>query len=94
MHRFIVADLGNRTTLIAQQDHPMLATLTMTNEIIAIDDWVLPQGRSNAANSRAECLERARPGGSTRRIDQASAGLLMQYGVAPARRVPGRSSPR
>ena len=27
---------------IAQHDHPMLAALTMTSEIIAIEDWVLP----------------------------------------------------
>jgi hypothetical protein len=28
--------------LIAQHDHPLLAGLTMTSEIIAIEDWVLP----------------------------------------------------
>jgi len=26
---------------IAQHDHPLLAALTMTSEIIAIEDWVL-----------------------------------------------------
>ena len=43
---------------IAQHDHPMLAALTMTSEIIAIEDWVLPQGTSKAARNRAEYLQR------------------------------------
>ena len=34
---------------IAQHDHPLLAALTMTSEIIAIEDWVLPHGTSKAA---------------------------------------------
>ena len=43
---------------IAQHDHPMLAALTMTSKIIAIEDWVLPQGTSPAAKDRVEYLER------------------------------------
>jgi hypothetical protein len=43
---------------IAQHDHPLLAALTMTSEIIAIEDWVLPQGTAKAAKNRAEYLER------------------------------------
>jgi len=43
---------------IAQHDHPMLAALTMTSKIIAIEDWVLPQGTAKAAKNRAEYLER------------------------------------
>ncbi len=43
---------------IAQHDHPMLAALTMTSEIIAIEDWVLPQGTSKAAKNRSEYLQR------------------------------------
>lgn len=43
---------------IAQHDHPMLAALTMTSEIIAIEDWVLPQGTSKAAKNREEYLAR------------------------------------
>ncbi|MBL8581473.1 MAG: amidohydrolase family protein [Rhizobiaceae bacterium] len=43
---------------IAQHDHPMLAALTMTSEIIAIEDWVLPDGTSRAANNREEYLAR------------------------------------
>ncbi len=41
---------------IAQHDHPMLAALTMTSKIIAIEDWVLPQGTSPAAKDRVEYL--------------------------------------
>ncbi len=43
---------------IAQHDHPFLAALTMTSEIIAIEDWVLPQGTSKAAKTREEYLAR------------------------------------
>jgi len=43
---------------IAQHDHPLLAALTMTSDIIAIEDWVLPHGTSKAAKSREEYLER------------------------------------
>ncbi len=44
--------------LIAQHDHPLLAALTMTVPIIAIEDWVLPQGTSKAAKNHAEYLSR------------------------------------
>jgi hypothetical protein len=44
--------------LIAQHDHPLLAALTMTSEIIAIEDWVLPQGTSKAAKNHEEYLRR------------------------------------
>jgi len=43
---------------IAQHDHPLLAALTMTTEIIAIEDWVLPQGTSEAAKNRDGYLKR------------------------------------
>jgi predicted amidohydrolase YtcJ len=43
---------------IAQHDHPMLAALTMTSEIIAIEDWVLPQGTSKAAKNHEEYFAR------------------------------------
>jgi predicted amidohydrolase YtcJ len=43
---------------IAQHDHPLLAALTMTSEIVAIEDWVLPQGTSRAAKSHGEYLKR------------------------------------
>jgi len=44
--------------LIAQHDHPLLAGLTMTSEIIAIENWVLPQGTARAARNRSEYLQR------------------------------------
>lgn len=43
---------------IAQHDHPLLAALTMTASIIAIEDWVLPQGTVKAAKNREEYLSR------------------------------------
>lgn len=43
---------------IAQHDHPLLAALTMTSEIIAIEDWVLPQGTSPAAKDHADYLRK------------------------------------
>lgn len=43
---------------IAQHDHPLLAALTMTSTIIAIEDWVLPQGTSKAARGRDDYLKR------------------------------------
>lgn len=50
---------------IAQHDHPMLAALTMTSEIIAIEDWVLPQGTSKAAKNHAEYLQKLREANAT-----------------------------
>jgi predicted amidohydrolase YtcJ len=52
------ADLVVVPGFIAQHDHPMLAALTMTSKIIAIEDWVLPQGTFPAAKDRVEYLER------------------------------------
>jgi len=43
---------------IAQHDHPLLAALTMTSEIISIEDWVLPDGTRKAAKDRTEYLKR------------------------------------
>ena len=43
---------------IAQHDHPLLAALTMTAPIIAIEDWVLPHGTSKAAHNRTDYLQR------------------------------------
>jgi len=43
---------------VAQHDHPLLSALTMTAEIIAIEDWVLPQGTSRAAKNREDYLKR------------------------------------
>jgi cytosine/adenosine deaminase-related metal-dependent hydrolase len=43
---------------IAQHDHPLLTSLTMTSEIIAIEDWVLPSGTLPAADDREDYLRR------------------------------------
>jgi len=43
---------------IAQHDHPLLTALTMTSEIIAIEDWVLPSGTVPAARAPAEYRNR------------------------------------
>ncbi len=59
---------------IAQHDHPLLAGLTMTAEIIAIEDWVLPQGTAKAATGRAEYLRRL--GAASARLQDPEAVLL------------------
>ena len=43
---------------IAQHDHPMLAAVTMTTKIIAIEDWSMPDRTYPAAKNRDEYLER------------------------------------
>jgi predicted amidohydrolase YtcJ len=43
---------------IAQHDHPMLAAVTMTTQIIAIEDWVMPSKTFPAAKDRADYLQR------------------------------------
>jgi hypothetical protein len=43
---------------IAQHDHPLLAALTMTSEIIAIEDWELPDGARPAAKNRDDYLKK------------------------------------
>lgn len=44
--------------LIDQHVHPVLAALTMTLEIIAIEDWALPSGTSKAALTPEDYLAR------------------------------------
>ncbi len=43
---------------IAQHDHPFLAALAMTSEIIAIEDWVLPAGTVPAAKDHEDYIAR------------------------------------
>ena len=43
---------------IAQHDHPLLAALTMTSEIIAIEDWILPTGTVPAAENAEDYRQR------------------------------------
>ena len=43
---------------IAQHDHPLLSGLTMTSEIIATEDWVLPSGTVPAARDHDDYMKR------------------------------------
>src|SRR5690606_36246771 len=43
---------------VAQHDHPFLTALTMTAEIIAIEEWVLPSGTMPAARNADEYRKR------------------------------------
>ena len=43
---------------IAQHDHPVLAALTMSSEILAIEDWVLPGGTIPAVKDRQDFTNR------------------------------------
>jgi predicted amidohydrolase YtcJ len=43
---------------IAQHDHPMLAALTMSSEILAIEDWVLPGGTVPAVKDKDDFMAR------------------------------------
>jgi predicted amidohydrolase YtcJ len=41
---------------IAQHDHPLLAGITMTSKVIAIEDWVLPDQTFKAADNHDEYI--------------------------------------
>ncbi|MCV6825802.1 MULTISPECIES: amidohydrolase [Halocynthiibacter] len=43
---------------IAQHDHPVLAGLCMSSEILSIEDWVLPAGTVPAVKDKADFLTR------------------------------------
>ncbi len=43
---------------IAQHDHPMLAALTMSSEILAIEDWELPNKTVPAVTDKADFMAR------------------------------------
>lgn len=43
---------------IAQHDHPLLAALTMSSEILSIEDWVLPSGTVPAVRDKEDFVER------------------------------------
>ncbi len=63
--------------LIAQHDHPLLAGLTMTSEIIAIENWVLPTGMVKAAKNHEEYLKRLAEANSRMKDPDA---LLLTWG--------------
>ena len=43
---------------IAQHDHPLLAALTMSSEILSIEDWVLPTGTVPAVKDKKDFIDR------------------------------------
>ena len=43
---------------IAQHDHPLLAALTMSSEILSIEDWVLPSGIVPAVKDKKDFIDR------------------------------------
>lgn len=43
---------------VAQHDHPMLAALTMSSEILSIEDWVLPSGTVPAVKDKQDFIDR------------------------------------
>ena len=43
---------------IAQHDHPVLAALTMSSEILSIEDWVLPGGTVPAVTDKEDFMRR------------------------------------
>ncbi|PYG25038.1 amidohydrolase [Pelagimonas varians] len=43
---------------IAQHDHPLLAALTMSSEILSIEDWVLPSGTVLAVKDKKDFIDR------------------------------------
>jgi predicted amidohydrolase YtcJ len=62
---------------IAQHDHPLLSALTMTSEIIAIEDWVLSSGTVPAVDNPREY--RARLVEANEKLDD-PAELLFTWG--------------
>lgn len=43
---------------IAQHDHPVLAALTMSSEILSIEDWALPSGTVPAVKDKQDFVDR------------------------------------
>ena len=43
---------------VAQHDHPVLAALSMSSEILSIEDWVLPTGTVPAVKDKQDFLTR------------------------------------
>lgn len=43
---------------IAQHDHPLLAGITMTSEVIAIEDWITPDRTFKAAKNQQDYLQK------------------------------------
>ncbi|MCU4154995.1 amidohydrolase [Carboxylicivirga sp. A043] len=67
--------------LIAQHDHPLLSSLAMMSEIIAIEDWVLPQKTALAANNQKEYWQLLQEANKRLKIKDE---LLFTWGYHPA----------
>jgi predicted amidohydrolase YtcJ len=65
---------------VAQHDHPVLAALTMSSEILSIEDWVLPGGTAPAVEDKPDFLRRL--GEAVRAGDTDS--TLLSWGYHPA----------
>ena len=55
---------------IARHDHPLLTALAMISEIIAIEDWVLPNGTLPAANNAENYRQRLAEANAKRKDPQ------------------------
>ncbi|MBL8894297.1 MAG: amidohydrolase [Rhizobiales bacterium] len=66
---------------IAQHDHPVLAALTMSSEILSIEDWVLPTGTVPAVKDKRDFMERL--GQAVSRLEESNEALLT-WGYHPA----------
>ncbi len=67
--------------LIAQHDHPLLTSLAMTSEIIAIEDWNLPNKSIPAANNQEEYHKRLQEANDKLKTDDE---LLFTWGYHPS----------
>lgn len=66
---------------IAQHDHPLLSSLAMISEIIAIEDWVLPNKTSPAANNQKEYRQRLMNANNSLKTKEE---LLFTWGYHPS----------
>ena len=66
---------------IAQHDHPVLAALTMSSEILSIEDWVLPGGTVPAVKDKQDFLQRL---GSAVKAAAPSDEAVVTWGYQPA----------
>lgn len=66
---------------IAQHDHPVLAALTMSSEILSIEDWVLPSGTVPAVKDKQDFLQRL---ASAVKAAPPSDEALVTWGYHPA----------
>ena len=66
---------------VAQHDHPVLAALTMSSEILSIEDWVLPSGTVPAVKDKADFMARLTKAVDAYRDDGRA---LLTWGYHPA----------